>query len=138
MSAAGAQESLTYVLPLRRHRLRRDHELEEYLRRLADQAEVIVVDGSDPEIFAAHRAWFGPSVRHVPVDADLLGRYGKVNGVVTGVRAARHERVVIADDDVRYGEGQLVRMAELLAGADLVRPQNYFEPAPWHARWDQK
>lgn len=23
-----------------------------------------------------------------------------------------------------------------MAGADLVRPQNYFEPAPWHARWD--
>ncbi len=25
---------------------------------------------------------------------------------------------------------------ELLGGADLVRPQNYFAPAPWHARWD--
>ncbi len=27
-------------------------------------------------------------------------------------------------------------MARLLAEADLVRPQNYFDPLPWHARWD--
>jgi len=23
-----------------------------------------------------------------------------------------------------------------LAGADLVGPQNFFDPLPWHARWD--
>lgn len=79
---------------------------------------------------------FAPEVRHIPVDADLTGRYGKVNGVVTGVRAAKHERVVIADDDVRYDDEGLERMSTLLAQADLVRPQNFFDPLPWHAKWD--
>ncbi len=75
-------------------------------------------------------------VRHIPVDADLTGRYGKVNGVVTGVRAATHEQVVIADDDVRYDDEGLERMSTLLGQTELVRPQNYFDPLPWHAKWD--
>jgi deazaflavin-dependent oxidoreductase (nitroreductase family) len=126
---------LTYVLPLRRPAVA-DDDLAAYVRSLAGLAEVIVVDGSDAEVFAAHGAAFGPAVRHVPVDADLGGRYGKVNGVVTGVRAASHERIVVADDDVRYGGAELARMASLLESADVVRPQNHFEPCPWHARWD--
>ena len=64
---------------------------------------------------------------------------GKVGGVATGVDAASHERVVVADDDVRYDREALGRTAALLAGAELVWPQNYFddpESLPWHARWD--
>ena len=127
---------LTYVLPLRRWREEPVDELARYLERLTGRAEVIVVDGSADEIFAAHRRALAPAVRHVPVDPDLSGRYGKVKGVITGVRAASHERVVLADDDVRYDDEALDRMELLLAGADLVRPQNYFDPLPWHARWD--
>ncbi|HET9648184.1 MAG TPA: hypothetical protein VFP34_08115, partial [Microlunatus sp.] len=40
------------------------------------------------------------------------------------------------DDDVRWRRAQLVRAVRLLDGADLVRPQNVFDPLPWHARWD--
>lgn len=98
--------------------------------------EVVVVDGSSPEIFAAHRSAWPAAVVHVPVDDDLTGRYGKVKGVITGIRAATFERVVVADDDVRWdGEG-LARMASLLDHAELVCPQNYFDPLVWHARWD--
>ena len=61
---------------------------------------------------------------------------GKVNGVVTGVRECSHERVVLADDDVRYDCPELRRTVDLLGEADLVRPQNYFDELPWHARWD--
>jgi Glycosyltransferase like family 2 len=61
---------------------------------------------------------------------------GKVSGVRTGVRLASRERVVIADDDVRYEPEALRRAAELLDRHDLVRPQNYFSRLPWHARWD--
>jgi hypothetical protein len=64
------------------------------------------------------------------------GANGKVAGVVTGVRAARGERVVLADDDVRYDRAGLGRVLDLLHGADVVRPQNVFRPTPWHARWD--
>jgi hypothetical protein len=61
---------------------------------------------------------------------------GKVAGVVTGVQAARWERVVVADDDVRYTPGTLLAVVEGLDVADLVRPQNFFTSLPWHARWD--
>jgi hypothetical protein len=61
---------------------------------------------------------------------------GKVAGVITGVRYADHEMVVIADDDVRWERRSLKRLAGYLRTFDLVRPQNYFEPLPWHARWD--
>jgi hypothetical protein len=61
---------------------------------------------------------------------------GKVNGVITGVRECNCERVVLADDDVRYDLASLRRVASLLDEADLVRPQNYFDELPWHARWD--
>ena len=127
---------LSYVLPYRRWRVQSDEELVAYLSWLRRHVEVILVDGSDAEVFAAHRRTFAPLVNHVPVDADLRGRYGKVNGVVTGLRAASNERVVVADDDVRYDTPGLQRMARLLQTDDLVRPQNYFDPLPWHARWD--
>jgi hypothetical protein len=55
---------------------------------------------------------------------------------MAGVRLASHEAVVIADDDVRYEPATLIRAVKLLEHADLVRPQNFFEPLPWHARWD--
>ncbi len=75
-------------------------------------------------------------VRHLPVDADLATPMGKVGGVLTGVRHASHERIVIADDDVRYDAATLAAVAGLLDAAHVVRPQNVFRPLPWHARWD--
>ncbi|MDP8976197.1 MAG: glycosyltransferase family 2 protein [Actinomycetota bacterium] len=127
---------LSYVLPLRRWRVEPLEELTAYLRWLAPRAEVIVVDGSASDVFATHHAAWGELVSHVPVDPTHDGLYGKVNGVLTGVEAAHHERVVIADDDVRYDETGLARVSALLDDADLVRPQNYFDPLPWHAQWD--
>nr|WP_255474516.1 hypothetical protein [Micromonospora sp. AMSO31t] len=56
--------------------------------------------------------------------------------MLTGVPAASHEDVVIADDDVRYDGHGLHAVQLLLRHADLVRPQNYFDPLPWHAHWD--
>ncbi|WP_405147306.1 glycosyltransferase family 2 protein [Sphaerisporangium sp. NBC_01403] len=127
---------LDYVLPIR---WRSDAGLEEltaYLRRLSTYVRVVVVDGSAPELFERHaRAW-GDIADHVRPDGDLDFLNGKVTGVTTGLRRARGEHVVIADDDVRYDEAALARVDALLAGADLVRPQNYFRPLPWHARWD--
>jgi hypothetical protein len=73
---------------------------------------------------------------HVPVDPGERWLMGKVSGVRTGLRLASHEKVVIADDDVRYDPPGLRRAAALLDDHDLVRPQNYFARLPWHARWD--
>jgi hypothetical protein len=87
-------------------------------------------------LFAEHAAALGGVARHLPPDPALRFRMGKVNGVLTGVRECSREWVVLADDDVRYDLPGLRRAAELLAEADLVRPQNYFDQLPWHARWD--
>lgn len=106
-----------------------------YLTELAAMVDVTVVDGSDPAARREHLAAWGGLAR-VLAPADRPGRNRKVASVVTGVGAARHEAVVIADDDVRYSAAQLARTVQLLAEADLVCPQNHFEPAPWHARWD--
>jgi hypothetical protein len=55
---------------------------------------------------------------------------------LSGLAHASHDRVVIADDDVRYDEHSLHGVVGLLDQADVVAPQNYFEPQPWHALWD--
>ncbi|MEV1075528.1 glycosyltransferase [Micromonospora parva] len=127
---------MTYVLPLRWHSDTGLAELTDYLRWLSDRVEVLVVDGSPPELFARHAdAWAG-LVRHLPPDTTGAGLNGKVVGVRTGVRAAEHEHVVIADDDIRYDQAGLTAVHLLLDEVDLVRPQNYFDPLPWHAWWD--
>lgn len=108
-----------------------------YLRQVAGWcAEVILVDGSPPEAFGANARALGSFVRHVPPDPAHRCLMGKVAGVLTGVALAGHDRVVLADDDVRYSRRELERVGELLGGYELVRPQNYFEPWPWHALWD--
>jgi hypothetical protein len=127
---------MVYLLPLRRDAPEPDPDLCSYVQWLSARIPIMVVDGSPPEVFAAHDIWFGESVTHIPVDPDVIAANGKVSGVLTGLRRAPHDKVVIADDDVRYDEAGLAHMSRLLDQADLVRPQNYFWPLPWHARWD--
>jgi hypothetical protein len=128
---------LSYVVPVRWHDGAQRRALGDYLARIAPCCgEVIVVDGSPPEVFAANATAWGERVIHVPPAEDEGWLMGKVSGVRTGVRLASHEHVVIADDDVRYDPEALGRTARLLQEHDLVRPQNYFDRLPWHARWD--
>jgi hypothetical protein len=132
-----AQPPISYVLPLRWTEPGPIEELAEYLNDLPDEVDdVLVVDGSPGERFEVHAAILSGLSRHLRPHPDLGFAMGKADGVVTGVREARHERVVIADDDVRYSSEALRRTAMLLSQVDLVRPQNYFDELPWHARWD--
>ncbi|MDC7120873.1 glycosyltransferase [Cellulomonas fimi] len=124
-----------YVLPLRWEHDDDLDDLTAYLLDLAPHVPVTVVDGSPQARFAAHAAAWGTAVRHLR-PAPWPGANGKVGGVMTGVRAARAEAVVIADDDVRWTPDQLRTAVALLADADVVRAQNVFRPLPWHARWD--
>ncbi|MFL5906457.1 MAG: glycosyltransferase [Solirubrobacterales bacterium] len=126
----------TYLLPIRWSDDRGLEELIRYLRGLPDWIELIVVDGSPSPLFERHAEALSELGRHIPPDPELETPMGKVGGVITGVRAASHEAVVIADDDVRYDERSLIRATLMLGLADSVRPQNFFEPLPWHARWD--
>jgi glycosyl transferase family 2 len=125
-----------YVLPLRWRTDNGLAELTGYLRHIAETCEVVVVDGSPDAVFLSHHRAWGTFTRHLRPDPGLAYRNGKVNGVMTGVRAASGDRVIIADDDVRYADQPLADVLALLDDADLVIPQNYFSPLPWHAMWD--
>jgi hypothetical protein len=128
---------LSYVVPIRWSHGEQRQELADYLAAIAPHCgELIVVDGSPPAVFAANAEAWGACATHVPPDAGESWLMGKVSGVRTGVRLASREKVVLADDDVRYDPAALRRAAQLLETSDLVRPQNYFSRLPWHARWD--
>lgn len=138
--ASGAE----YILPLRWSEDSGLAELSDYLRHLAGWIGVTVVDGSDPALFERHRSAFPAAVRHIrpgphegthSPGAGHPGN-GKVAGVMAGVRTSGAEYLVIADDDVRYTPEALAAVVHHLKSAEVVRPQNYFAPLPWHARWD--
>ena len=132
-------DEAAYVLPLRWSEPGPIAELASYLRSLVQSGsvtEVLVVDGSPPPLYESHATALRDVATHLPPHGDLTFPMGKVNGVITGIRECSCERVVIADDDVRYEPAALARALALLAEADLVRPQNYFSELPWHARWD--
>jgi hypothetical protein len=132
-----AELAVSYVLPLRWSEAGPIEELSAYLRSLGEVVdEILVVDGSPAPIYAEHAAALEGVARHLAPHPDLNFQMGKVNGVLTGVRECTGELVVLADDDVRYHPSTLRRAVALLGEADLVRPQNYFEALPWHARWD--
>jgi hypothetical protein len=126
----------TYVLPIRWSDDAELDELTAYLGALPDWIELIVVDGSPAPLFERHASAWGSLGRHLRPAPELETPMGKVGGVLTGVRAASHEAVVIADDDVRYDERALIRAVLMLGLADCVSPQNYFVELPWHARLD--
>jgi hypothetical protein len=130
--------SAEYILPLRwAEETELDSGLQDltaYLERLLEWIPVTVVDGSAPELFERHRAAFPQGVRHL--QPGPAGGNGKVAGVMTGVRASSAELLVVADDDVRYTRESLAAVVHHLSSADIVRPQNYFDPLPWHAWWD--
>lgn len=128
---------ISYVVPIRCDDHCAGHD--ELRRNLEDLrgggVDVVVVDGSWGIAEPIHREVF-LAVRHLPVDIDP-GVNGKVRAVHAGVAAAIHERVVVADDDVRFDQRLLERVAGRLRDVDLVAPQNYFpESRCWHAYWD--
>ncbi len=134
---AGEAGRPCYLLPLR---WQQDGpglaELTGYLQAISARCEVLIVDGSPSPLFARHHRCWDSFARHIPPDPGLTYLNGKVNGVITGMRATAAERVIIADDDVRYDDRSLTSALALLDGADIVVPQNYYDPLPWHAAWD--
>jgi hypothetical protein len=123
-----------YVLPLRRAHREGETELLAYLQWVSERMEVTVVDGSDAARFRHLHERLPTGIRHIPPHRPGLN--GKARGVMTAFDVARRERIVLADDDVRYDEDSLNALLARLERADLVRPQNVYASYPWHARWD--
>ncbi|MBG6216825.1 hypothetical protein IWX75_001269 [Arthrobacter sp. CAN_A6] len=157
--------SAEYILPVKWADTGPIHELAAYLESLPEWLDITVVDGSEQPYFEQHRRHLPQRVRLLRPGAPTFSTSngtgngtgtnrgtstgngtgtgtntttgnGKTFGVLTGIALARHERLILADDDVRYGSDELECIVALLDDADLIRPQNYFAKLPWHARWD--
>lgn len=142
MTSAPCRLPLEVVVPVRWTRTDRDEAatraLAAHLALLAACADVTVVDGSPEPLRRAHVEAWSPWARILePLPAPLPGpANGKVLGALAGVLAARHDAVVLADDDVRHSRATLAALLEELHDADLVLPLNISSAWPWQARWD--
>jgi hypothetical protein len=127
---------VSYILPIRSETVP-SAEFIQYVNGLSAVAEVLLVDGSPAPIYLATHEQCSAGICHCPPDDDLSTlANGKVRGVLTGLRRVSHEAVIVADDDVRYTTQEVEQVVAALATSDVVRPQNYFAPLPWHARLD--
>jgi hypothetical protein len=129
----------TYLLPIRRAAFSADEtrELANYFCRLNDAGcDVLVVDGSPADVFDQHDEAWNSFCRHERVDRSHGFLNDKVNGIHTGVRLANTEKIILADDDMRYASTEIDRVSELLEKFEVVRPQNFLMPLPWWARME--
>lgn len=127
----------TYLLPIRRS-VFDEAEAREFVGYFETirgvDCELIAVDGSPPEVFAQHAALWSPLVRHEQVDRRFGYLNDKVNGIHTGVEIASCEKIILADDDIRYTPADVHKIVALLDEFEMVRPQNFLSPLPWWAR----
>lgn len=128
-----------YLLPLRRTRFCGTEAAgwRGYFERLRKAGcEVIVIDGSPPNVFEQHAAVFRPASVHIQVDRHYGYLNDKVNGVHTGVALTRQDKIILADDDIRYTPETIAEVIALLDRYEVVRPQNFLSPLPWWARME--
>jgi glycosyltransferase involved in cell wall biosynthesis len=131
--------SCTYLLPLRRTQFCEEEaaDLREYFKLLASlKCEVIVIDGSGSLVFNAYDAAWSGVCRHLTVDPRFGYLNGKVNGVHTGLQHASGDKIILADDDIRYTPTSVTALLKLLDRFEVIRPQNFLRPLPWWAKME--
>lgn len=133
----GHRKHCTYIFTIQRTSISAAEiqEISYYLSLLnSTGCEVIVVDGSPLEVYAAHEgAWFS-LCRHVKIASRYHSTSLHINSLYTGISMAQCQKIIFASDTVRYTPDDLLRMCELLEHFELVRPQNYLFPLNW---WSQ-
>lgn len=126
----------SYLLPLRRSHFNGEEAQAwaSYFAKLSETGcEVLVVDGSPEEVFREHERVFGQACRHVGVNRRFGYLNDKVNGIHTGFELSTSEKIIVADDDIRYSRESLKQVCTLLDEYEVVRPQNFLRPMPWWA-----
>ena len=129
----------TYLLPIRRATFSRTEatQLANYFRKLAEAGcDVLVIDGSPAPVFEKHDEYWRNVCRHEQVDRSFGFLNDKVNGIHTGVRMSPREKIILADDDIRYDATEIDRVSTLRDDFEVVRPQNFLSPLPWWARME--
>jgi Glycosyl transferase family 21 len=126
----------TYLLPIRRAAFCKEEALAlaRYFRTLRDAGcEMLVVDGSAEAIFSRHAQHWANVCRHERVDRRFGYLNDKANGIHTGIELATNEKIILADDDVRYDSAAMREILQRLERSEVVRPQNFLAPLPWWA-----
>jgi hypothetical protein len=124
------------VLPIRADRPL-SREFFAYIAWLAGRGEVVLIDRSPAGLFTVTHSLCPSGVVHARPDGDLMRvTGGRAASVLTGMRRATCDAVIVADDDIRYDERALQDVIAALDHADVVLPQNHFAPMPWHAWLD--
>lgn len=72
--------------------------------------------------------WVG---KHVAVRPEHRAPGGAVDLVRAAVALASCEKVVVADEDVRYTPDAIDQLCDLLDMHEVVEPQDYLDPLPW-------
>ena len=129
----------TYLLPIRRRvfDVTEANALGDYFRSLADGGcELVVIDGSPDHVFEEHNRVWSNVCRHERVERHWGYLNDKVNGIHTGVALAANEKIILADDDIRYSAKNLSDVVDLLDRFEVVRPQNFLRPLRWWSRME--
>lgn len=124
----------SYLLPFRRASFqeREVAKLAAYFEMLQQAGcEVLLIDGSPAEVFVRNDNLLRDLCLHRPVDRSFGYLNDKVNGIHTGLALTNCDKVVLADDDIRYTSQTLNEALRLLDEFDVVRPQNFLRPLPW-------
>ena len=95
--------------------------LASYLEMLTQAGcEALVIDGSPPEVFARNEDVLREVCLHRAVDRSYGYLNDKVNGIHTGVALATCQKIVLADDDIRYRSESLMKVVKLLENFSVV------------------
>jgi hypothetical protein len=124
----------TYLVVIERDREPADdlRDLASYLSTISlAGCEVVVVDGSPSPIFESNRAVLRWVSRHVAARPRHRNFTGGIDTVRTAVDVSGCDKIVIADENVRYHPDAIESVCDLLDLHEVVEPQDYFEPLPW-------
>ncbi|HVX30360.1 MAG TPA: hypothetical protein VHA53_07765, partial [Nitrolancea sp.] len=92
--------------------------------------EVIVVDGSPREVFDENRRVLRWVSRHVAPRPQHRHAPG-IDPIAAAIDFASHEKVIVADEAVRYTACDVDQLCDLLELHEVVVPQDYLDPLPW-------
>jgi hypothetical protein len=105
--------------------------LASYLSNLGvNGCEVIVVDGSPREQFEENRCVLRWVSRHIAPRAAHRHAPG-IDPVAAAIDFASQEKVIVADEAVRYTAADIDHLCDLLELHEVVVPQDYLDPLPW-------
>lgn len=93
--------------------------------------DVVVLDASPRlqfDLNARILRWVG---RHVAVRSEHRTPSGSIDFVRSAATLAACEKVIVAEQDVRYTPDAIGQICDLLEMHEVVEPQDYLDPLPW-------